>query len=186
MASIPKAIPSVLAEHLEQLAMLWEQRENAQRSPDFLREDAAELDERLEAHVDGLLLAGDEANVLLEEGLKSDEAAGAFAAAYLLLRQKMQASADLVVDVFQEAQEGQLSGIRQALCHGPIKLIEKRLRDVCESKEPAVAAAALEVLAHHEKATGLLHRLLEHYSDENPAVRQAAWRITAMLPDTAL
>ena len=186
MAPIPKAIPSVLAEHLEQLAMLWEQREGAQRSPDFLREDAAELDERLEAHVDGLLFAGDEADALLEEGLKSDEAAGAFAAAYVLLRQKTQASADCVVDAFLEAQEDQLSGIRQALCHGPIKSIEQRLRDVCESKEPAAAIAALEVLAYHEKATGLLHRLFDYYADENPAVRQAAWRITAMLPDTAL
>jgi uncharacterized protein (TIGR02270 family) len=175
-------VPSVLNEHLEQLTMLWQQRQDAQRSPEYLREDVARLDERLEAHVDGLLLAGEQAIPLLEESLASEEPAAAFAAAFVLLRQEQPAAAARVVDSLLLAEQGQLTGIRQALCYGPIALIEPRLREICDSEPSAAAVAALEVLAYHQRAAGLLHRLPGFYADENPAVRQAAWRITAMLP----
>ncbi|MCL4204038.1 MAG: hypothetical protein KJ000_16165 [Pirellulaceae bacterium] len=177
-------VPSVLNEHLEQLTMLWQQRQDAQRSPDYLREDVARLDERLEAHVDGLLLAGEQAIPLLEESLASEEPAAVFAAAFVLLRQEQPGAATRVVEALLLAEQGQLTGIRQALCHGPIALIEARLREICESGQSAAAVAALEVLAYHQRATGLLHRLARFYVDENPVVRQAAWRITAMLPET--
>lgn len=184
MTGTHPVIPSVLVEHLEQLAMLWQQRQDAQRSPDYLREDVARLDERLEAHVDGLLLAGEQAIPLLEESLASEEPAAVFAAAFVLLRQEQPASAIRVVETLLPAKQGQLAGIRQALCYGPIALVEPRLREICESEHSAAAVAALEVLAYHQRATGLLHRLAGFYADENPSVRQAAWRITAMLPET--
>jgi uncharacterized protein (TIGR02270 family) len=184
MTGTSPVIPSVLAEHLEQLTMLWQQRQDAQRSPDYVREDAARLDERLEAHVDGLLLAGEQAVPLLEEALQGDEPAAVFAAAFVLLRQEQAAMADRVVDAFLQAEPGQMAGIRQALCYGPIQSIEQRLRGICESEQSSAAVAALEVLAYHQRAAGLFHRLAGFYGDEDPAVRQAAWRITAMLPET--
>jgi uncharacterized protein (TIGR02270 family) len=177
-------IPDVLAEHLEQLAMLWEQRQDALRSPDLSGEDVFQIDKRLEAHVDGLLLAGDQVLPLLEQALASGESSSMFAAVYVLLRQESQASADRVIDVLMEAQEGPPAEVRQALCHGPIKLIERRLRDLAVSGPAAVAVVAFEALAYHERAMGLFDRLAEFYTDENPAVRQAAWRITAMLPES--
>jgi uncharacterized protein (TIGR02270 family) len=184
MTGTTPVIPSVLAEHLEQLTMLWQQRQDAQRSPDYVREDAAQLDERLEAHVDGLLLAGEQAVPLLEEALGGDESAAVFAAAFVLLRQEQAAMADRVVDAFLQAEPGQMAGIRQALCYGPIQSIEERLRGICESEQSSAAVAAFEVLAYHQRAAGLFHRLARLYADEDPAVRQAAWRITAMLPET--
>jgi hypothetical protein len=186
MTGASPVIPSVLAEHLEQLTMLWQQRQDAQRNSDYVREDAVRLDERLEAHVDGLLLAGDQAVPLLEEALGGDGPDAVFAAAFVLLRQEHPATADRVVDALLLAEKEKLVGIRQALCYGPIQSIEQRLRGICESEPASAAVAALEVLAYHQRAAGLFHRLAGFYADEDAAVRQAAWRITAMLPETTM
>jgi uncharacterized protein (TIGR02270 family) len=52
-------LEDVVQEHAEEAAFLWQQREMAVRAPDFDIEDIAESDERVEAHLDGLRIAGE-------------------------------------------------------------------------------------------------------------------------------
>ena len=52
-------LDDVVQEHAEEVAFLWQQREMAVRAPDFDIEDIAEVDERVEAHLDGLRIAGE-------------------------------------------------------------------------------------------------------------------------------
>ena len=51
-------LEDVIEEHAEEAAFLWQQREEAVRAPDFDIEDIMEADERVEAHLDGLRIAG--------------------------------------------------------------------------------------------------------------------------------
>ncbi len=181
MPRTPPWLQSILEEHFEELQMLWELRQSALRDPDYTVVDVAELDERIEAHVDGLVLGGENAVPILEEGLGGDEPSMAFAAGYVTLRIGQQELADKMMDVFLEAQEGQLDGLRQALCHGPVGLVGDPLTSAHETGPPEVAAAAAEVLAFHGQLRRESGRLAEFYAHENPSVRRTAWRITAMI-----
>lgn len=51
-------LEDVIEEHAEEAAFLWQQREMAVRAPDFDLSDIMEWDERVEAHLDGLRIAG--------------------------------------------------------------------------------------------------------------------------------
>jgi len=181
MPRTPPWLQSILEEHFEELQMLWELRESALRDPDYLAEDIPELDERIEAHVDGLVLGGENALPILEEGLGGDEPPVPFAAGYVMLRIGQQELADKLMDAFLEAQEGQLDGLRQALCHGSIGLVVDRLKSAYETGPTEVAAAAAEVFAFHGQLRREPSRLAEFFAHEDPGVRRAAWRITAMI-----
>jgi uncharacterized protein (TIGR02270 family) len=54
-----KLLEDVIEEHAEEAAFLWQQRDMAVRAPDFDLDDVMEWDERVEAHLDGLLIAGE-------------------------------------------------------------------------------------------------------------------------------
>ena len=180
MPRTPPWLQSILEEHFEELQMLWELRQSAIRDPDYLLEDVAELDERIEAHVDGLVLGEEHARPILEDGVGGDEASVVFAAAYVLLRLKEEAAAELVMDALMKAQDEQIDGLRQALTHGPLDLVGDRLKEVYEEGPPHLAALAAEVFASHGRLQANASRLKEFYEDEDPAIRQAAWRITAL------
>ena len=55
-----KFLPDLVEEHFEELAFLWGQRRGALRSPRFMPRDLDRLEKRIEAHLQGLLIAGDE------------------------------------------------------------------------------------------------------------------------------
>jgi uncharacterized protein (TIGR02270 family) len=66
-------IEELVDQHFEEASFLWSQRDIAVTSPVYTLEDLAHLDERVEAHVDGLRVAGDYARTLCEAGIDEDE-----------------------------------------------------------------------------------------------------------------
>jgi len=170
-------IHDLLVEHFEELEFLWGQRYSIVRSPSLSCRGRLELEERIEAHVEGLLVAGEDMISVVKNGLVSEDAQVCFAAAYALLRLEMPAAATLASEAFRQAQEGQLEGIRQALCHGPIGLVLENVRQAAAQAPPPIAVAAIEALAFHSRLGSEADRLKQFLSDENPRVRQAAWRI---------
>ena len=174
-------IAAVVEQHLEELAFLYEQWQSAVCSPDWLREDLRDLNDRIVAHVDGVLVAGDQAIPLLDEQLTGDEPSLVFAASLLLLRLNQPAAADRVMNVLGEAAAEQLDSIRRALYHCSLDLIEERLHEAAASAPATVAAAAAEALAAHGRLRRNSARLLELLQAEDPSVRQSAWRIVALL-----
>ena len=55
----PPIIPSVLDRHAEEAAFLWLLRDRAVARPQYTLDTLAELDQRVEAHLDGLRVAGE-------------------------------------------------------------------------------------------------------------------------------
>src|SRR5437868_12873331 len=82
----------IVKEHFEELQFLWGQRRPALRSPLYTARELLDLEERIEAHVQGLLVAGDQVIPLVEEGLTGDDPLLVFASTYALLRLNTEAA----------------------------------------------------------------------------------------------
>jgi uncharacterized protein (TIGR02270 family) len=175
-----KVIQDLLEEHHDELQFLWGQRQAALRSPRYTWQALLDLEERIEAHVQGLLVGGDHVVALVEGGLTADDPLAAFAAAYTFLRFEKEDAARRVLGTFLQAQPGQLDGLRQALLHGPITPLLPQLREALASSPPAVAAATAEVLAFRS-ASGVkpeqCNRLLQNDAAD---VREAGWRVIGL------
>jgi uncharacterized protein (TIGR02270 family) len=172
-------IPDILEEHHAELQFLWGLRRAAVRSPAYSLRALGELDERIAAHADGLVIGGRHARPLLRAGLEAAPPEAAFAAAYPLLASGEDEAARLVLDAFRQAKGDGRIGLTEALCHGPITLVRQNLREALASPADALAAAAAEVLACHgllELTTAQFDRFLKH---PDPAIRQAGWRVAA-------
>ncbi|MHC4546507.1 MAG: hypothetical protein ACYSYL_18670, partial [Planctomycetota bacterium] len=156
---------------------LWGQRQEALRSPEYTLPELRELEERIEAHVQGLLVGGENTIPFIEEGLSQDDPQLAFAASYILLRLNIESTARQVMEAFLQAEGEQLDGIGQALCHGSIDMVIEQLKEALASGPAPVAVSAAEALAFHKKLDLKTPRLAEFPQDENANVRRAAWRL---------
>src|SRR5258708_36078780 len=72
-------IAAIVEQHGEDTSFLWLQRDNAVRAPHYSLKDLVKLDSRVEAHIDGLRVAGGDGWALALEQLKHPEAGGCFA-----------------------------------------------------------------------------------------------------------
>jgi uncharacterized protein (TIGR02270 family) len=78
-----RVIREIIEEHAEEAAFLWLQRDSATTNPRYLLRDLAALDERVEAHLDGLRVAGVVGWEFASEAAAAGRAGEVFAAAVL-------------------------------------------------------------------------------------------------------
>ena len=76
-------IPEIVEQHAEEAAFLWLLRQKTVHDPHYLLADLAHLDDRVEAHLDGLRIAGDFGWEICKEALGQEQAGEVFAAAVL-------------------------------------------------------------------------------------------------------
>ena len=182
MLRTPPWLASILEEHFEELGMLWELRQNAVFDPDYDIGDLRELDERIEAHTDGLVLGNGNSLPLLEAGLQSDEESAIFAATYVLLRLRDSSAAQLVVDALAGAsEETPVAGICDAVCVGPIDLIANDLKLLLQSDNPLVAATAAKGLAFHRQLDPSDPSVVRLFNADDACVRRIAWDIVSLM-----
>ncbi len=96
-------IPVIVEQHAEEAAFLWMLRDAAVRAPHYRLKDLAKLDNRVEAHIDGLRIAGEEGWRLCKEGLQSGEAGEVFAAAVLAFEEQNGERIDKLVTVARQS-----------------------------------------------------------------------------------
>jgi uncharacterized protein (TIGR02270 family) len=171
-------IVDILEENYEELEFLWGQRRTALRNPFYSLRAFLDLEERIEAHVQGLLVAEHQLVPLLQDKLGGDDANMVFAAAYPLLRLNQDEAALLVWGPFEKAEGPKRLGLSEALIHGATDALLPRLQQALAGAAP-LAVAAAEVLAF--KSPGALRAsqidpLVKH---DEPAIRAAAWRVIA-------
>jgi hypothetical protein len=73
-------IEKIVSQHAEEAAFLWLLRNNAVHMPHYNLEDLVGLEERVQAHIDGLRIAGEEGWPFCEQGLKHEEVGEVFTA----------------------------------------------------------------------------------------------------------
>src|SRR5688572_11759560 len=76
-------IPDIIEQHWEEAAILWRSRGEAAGSAAFSLTSLAELDERVEAHLDGLRVSGKEGIELCLRAAEWEDPGEAFAATSL-------------------------------------------------------------------------------------------------------
>jgi len=177
-------IPEVVEEHLATYILSWQQWQAAVRSPDFTARNLARLEERMLAHLDGILVAGAGAVPMLHERLAAEEVGPVLAAAYALLAMDRKETDEKVLAAFAEATGPALDGLRIALCLSQARRILPRMREVLESAPVLTAVAAAEVLASQSELDPSSPRLSRLLADEDVGVRRSAWRVAAILDST--
>jgi uncharacterized protein (TIGR02270 family) len=85
MKQAQPVIPHIIDQHAEEAAFLWLLRHNAIYAPHYNLKDLAKLDGRVEAHIDGLRIAGDYAWEVCRKNLEINECGEVFAAGILAL-----------------------------------------------------------------------------------------------------
>src|SRR5690348_7200620 len=170
-------IPDIAEEHYEELQFLWSQRRNALCSSAYTMREMGMLEERIEAHTQGLLVLGDHLIDVVAAGLNGEDELPAFAAAHALLRLGTPEALARVREAFVGAEGARLDGLRQALANGPAQLLVPLLQQLFISAPPPLAVAAGEVLAFHRALQLKPEQLVPLLQDENPAVRRGAWRL---------
>lgn len=98
-------IKPIIEQHAENASFLWLQRDWAMRDPHYSLKDLAHLDDRLEAHIDGLRIAGDTGWEICKQALALNEPGEVFAAAVLAFESEDGQRVDEVVKVAIEAPE---------------------------------------------------------------------------------
>ena len=194
----------VSARHAEESAFLWLLRKRAASAPHYKLDRLLRLDNRVEAHIDGLRVAGDGGWELVHEQLTFEEAGELFAAAVLALESRDWARINLVIDVaarLPDAARGLFSAlgwVERAHLHGTVKalldsgepfrrrvgLIACALHRVdpgghldaaIEDPEPGLRARALKAAGELGRAD-LRAAVAAHLDDDDPACRfSAAW-----------
>ena len=76
-------LTEIVSQHAEEAAFLWLLRSNATRQPHYALKDLAKLDDRVEAHLDGLRVAGEGGWDLCKAALGNEENGEVFAASVM-------------------------------------------------------------------------------------------------------
>lgn len=163
----------ILEEHLEEADFLSQQRRNALRDRVYDLSRLADLEERLLAHLDGLLLAEADAWNLLKPKLTEGDRGEAFAAAFVAMASGEAGYRDDPIKALDQAEGPVLEGITEALRHSSSSEIEQILRPRLGDANPRVRALVLDVLSFRRAALDS-KRLELLLLDKDPLVVAAA------------
>jgi uncharacterized protein (TIGR02270 family) len=175
-------IPQILEEHFEELAFLLHLRAHQIGSGKMLFRQFIDLDDRIQGHIDGLLVSPDGTRALAEPALAGDDPLNARAAAYILLALGPGPTVEKILA--QLANPALTPAVVDAMLLRRAADAQAGLKKIAASPEsPLMAAMAMTILAEHfprDVNTGELSKLLAHAEAH---VRAAAWRAAARLPE---
>ncbi|HET9985773.1 MAG TPA: hypothetical protein VFQ38_19400 [Longimicrobiales bacterium] len=174
-------LPDVLEEHLEELGFLWGRRAGALRSAEETPRTLRRLDERIQAHLQGVLAVGERGLDLIAAGLDSDDPLAVFSSAFSLLHLRRADLAHRVVAALAAAQGPALGALRDALAHAPNPDATERLGPLLDAPAGAIAVAAAEALAFRGVLRLSTDQIGRFLADPDPAVRVAGWRLAGYL-----
>jgi uncharacterized protein (TIGR02270 family) len=177
--SAARIIPHIVEQHAEEAAFLWLLRDAAVDAPHYDLRDLARLDGRVEAHIDGLRVAGDPGwEIALAQLEQHQEAGELFAAGVLALESQDQAKIAQVIAVVEaapEATRGLISSLGWLRPEGLRGLVKSFLDDTSPVRR-MLGLAACSV--HRVDPHSYLARLL---TDDATTVRARALRLAGEL-----
>ena len=150
-------IQVIIEQHAEEAAFLWLLRDIAVMEPHYSLTDLADLDDRTEAHIDGLRIAGDEGWEICKETLTWEEAGEVFTAAVLAFENGNEDYIQVVLE--SGSDEPELSrGIISALGWLSYPQAEKFIQLYSSSKLPEFRRNGIGAYAVHRQDPGkILH-----------------------------
>ncbi|WP_163864307.1 TIGR02270 family protein [Myxococcus eversor] len=176
---VPRPIAHILEQHVGEVAFLWEQRRDILTAPHYRLKDLLNFDERLQANLEGLCLAGDDGWALCEEALSEAEDAGVVFAATVtaLVHRHTERLGALFARVDQTPAIS--CAVTSALAWVPSSVARGPALELLSAVEPSLRRIGIAAAARHRLECGrLLEALLD---DEALLVRARALRAVVEL-----
>lgn len=175
-------LSDLLEAHLERLDSLWPRWDVARASADFTREELLRLEERIEANLDALVLAGDEAGPLIEAGWSSESRGTALTAALVTLRQGQAGRIEALLGLLPGAPVATALAMCEAVAFAAADAqVDHALEALLDSDRPAAAVGAAHALLLRGRPIASPQRLIAHLDDPDETVRSVAWRVVGDL-----
>jgi uncharacterized protein (TIGR02270 family) len=166
-------VETVVAQHAEEAAFLWLLRDAACRQPHFRLKDLAKLDDRVEAHLDGLRVAGDEGLEVCKGCWALEDAGEVFAASELAFESRDGERIRRILEA--AASTPALSrGAISALGWLPYEQASPHIGTLLGSEDPNLRRIGLAASVAHRRDPG--DALVCALSDEDPLLRARALR----------
>ena len=167
------AIESIVEQHAEEAAFLWLLRDDAVQSPRYSLKDMADLDERIEAHIDGLRVAGEAGWSICADALAQEEPGEMFVAAVLAFESGQDQRIKMVLEV--AATNPELSrGLISALGWLRFDLVKEHIDQLLRSLSPELRRIGIAASAVHRQDPG--PALVDALNDENTFLKARAIR----------
>ena len=167
-----------MSQHAEGASFLWELRSSAVAAPHYSLADLAKLDLRVEAHLDGLRIAGEAGWEICKEALSTGESGEVFAAAVLAFESGDKDRLATVLETGTSSPE--LSrGLASALGWLPIDQAEPHIKQLLASPSSALRRVGIAASAVHRQNPGT--PLVDAISSTDPLLRARALRAVGEL-----
>lgn len=164
----PRWIPAILSQHAEEAAFLWLLRSSAISEPHYTLQDLARLDDRVEAHLDGLRIGADPAWEIAKENLGQQELGEVFAASNLAIEAKdPERLAEVFATIAAAPDERLERGLISALGWVSAQYADPVIAEGLGSEPPATRAWAIRASAVRRDAAFL--RLEESAWRDHPS-----------------
>ncbi len=171
-------IPAVIEQHAEEAAFLWLLRDAAVQAPHYSLNDLADMDERVEAHIDGLRVAGEAGWSICADALAQEEAGEVFAAAVLAFESGQDQRIKMVLEA--AATDPELSrGLISALGWLRFDQVKEHIDQLLRSLTPELRRIGIAAFAVHRQDPG--PALVDALNDENTFLKARAIRAVGEL-----
>ncbi|WP_031432426.1 TIGR02270 family protein [Methylomarinum vadi] len=170
---MPAVIPHIIDQHAEEAAFLWLLRNAAVHAPHYDVADLAKLDDRVEAHLDGLRIAADYGWQVVSDNLQAEEAGEVFTAAFLALEGNSIERIKQVYETVEKVPET-LPGLVSALGWVAPQNLQGKVNGLLVSDKPLWRRVGIRACAIHRVDPGkFLEQAIE---DEDLALKSCALR----------
>lgn len=176
-------ISNVISQHADEAAFLWLLRDGAVSAPHYSLADLAKLDGRVEAHLDGLRIAGDDGWKVCVEQLAANEEGEVFAAGVQAFESAKPERIARVLAVVEEEPKT-VDGLVSALGWLPFEQAQPHIQELLASDKPAHQRVGIAATAVHRRHPG--EALSRFIRSENPALRARALKAVGEFDDSSL
>jgi len=172
-------IENIVEQHAEEAAFLWLLRDDAVQAPHYSLQDLADLDERVEAHIDGLRIAGDVGWSICADALAQQEEPGEmFAYAVLAFESGQDQRIKMVLEV--AATKPELSrGLISALGWLRFDQVKGHIDQLLRSSAPELRRIGVAASAVHRQDLGSV--LIDALNDDDTFLKACAIRAVGKL-----
>lgn len=146
-------ISSIVSQHAEGAAFLWLLRVNATRQPHYALKDLAKLDDRIEAHLDGLCVAGEPGWDLCKAALGNGENGEVFAASVMAFESGIESRIHAALEAVQKIPELCI-GMISALGWMPFQQAASHAQRLLAAESPPQRQVGLAAYAVHRQDPG--------------------------------
>ena len=171
-------IESIVEQHAEEAAFLWILRDAAVQAPHYSLKDLADIDERVEAHIDGLRIAGEAGWSFCADALTQEEPGEVFATAVLAFESEQDQRIKMVLKA--AATDPELSrGVISALGWLRFDQVKEHIDQLLRSLTPELRRIGVAASAVHRQDPG--STLVDALNDEDTFLKARAIRAVGEL-----